>query len=645
MSNSIYSGHIDDVDRDDLEIRDHGSGDIANSVGNSSSSSIRNSSSSLEELVLDTERINTSVERSSLVHRLPQAYTASPNSPEYIDQSESDTLEIDSPPQIDSINNINNNREQHEEEEDEEIDLRADSKYHNLKDQYEILEEDIHSPKGAILLDSPYNIVRNLNNNISFKNNNNYKNNNNGFLDKWISKRNLKIAAIVLLISNLGFGTFFSYTSPEALSHTFYNTFNIDSKQFGSLFTLYAIPNVCMVFITGILVDIFGPDPVSIILSSIVTFSTFIGALSPPNFSVMLLSRFILGFAGESLVACSNALMSKWFDDRLLSTFLGIAVGWIYGANVASLIILPILNKTIGFKMSLWFICFVSAFGTALNVVYLLINKKFKDISKDAEMDIILRDLESNVMDDTDESSFIDREKDRSNRLASSSSDLILMQLPVGERIIQFIHSSFIKVKGILSQLPSRLWITVGIVFFGYTSMYGLAIIGPDLFMLKYGFNEQSASLILSSETLCSCLMSPLFGLVIRKIGKRLHLLAVSIVLLAMGIILLETTDIHPLPWIILSGTGFALMNTTIISSLPLYIPSEVLGTSFGFIGTAYNTGLVIYPPILGALKVSTGTYTASLYLLFGNCIVALMLVALLLWVDLKSPRETRLSQ
>eukprot|EP01133_Synstelium_polycarpum_P016734 gene16734-19892_t len=362
--------------------------------------------------------------------------------------------------------------------------------------------------------------------------------------------KSLKVIVLGFLIANLGFGVFFSYTSPEALSHTFYDTFNIDSKQFGSIFTLYALPNVCMVFITGMLVDVLGPGLVSIVLSTIVTTSALIGAFSPPHFGMMLFSRFLLGFAGESLIACSNTMMTKWFPDRILSSCLGFLVGWNYSANLASLVILPAINRAFGFRWSLFAILFV----------------------------------------------------------------------------------------------PSRMWIMSGIVFSGYSALYGLAIIGPDFFETKYGFNEQSASLILSAETLCSSLMSPVFGVVIRKVGQRFALLAAGIVTLALGLVLLITTDVHPLPWVILCGIGFALLNTSIISSLPVFVPPQVLGTAYGLVGTSYNCGLVVFPPILGALKESSGDYTLSLYLLLGLCGVALSLVLLLKWRDLKSPSDTQLS-
>ncbi|GAM24284.1 hypothetical protein SAMD00019534_074590 [Acytostelium subglobosum LB1] len=453
------------------------------------------------------------------------------------------------------------------------------------------------------------------------------------------TKRNLKTATIVILIANLGFGTCFSYTSPEAMSSTFYRTFNLDSRQFGSLFTLYAIPNVIMVCLTGVLVDIVGPHPMSLILSSIVTISTLIGALSPPYFGVMVLSRFILGFAGESLLACSNALMTKWFSDKQLSTFLGVSIGWIYAGNVASLILLPIVNKSIGFRWSLWVIFIVAATGLTLNIVYILIHRMFKDISKDAEVDILLKDMTNKNVEDVEEEEYFVDHNEEDRRIKTQRRAQVSLSC-----ILSTITASASRVKGIVVQLPARLWVMIGIVFFGYSSMYGLAIIGPDFFEIKFGVNEQVASLVLSSEQVCSTLLSPVFGYLIRRIGRRVLLLGVAFVLLAAGILLLVLTDIHPLPWVILAGTGFSLLNTTVISSLPVFVPPAVLGTSYGLVGTAYNTGLVIYPVLLGSLKVATGSYNVSWFVLFGNCICGLGLVLVLRWLDAKAPIETRLS-
>ncbi|EGG15215.1 hypothetical protein DFA_10045 [Cavenderia fasciculata] len=442
--------------------------------------------------------------------------------------------------------------------------------------------------------DSPPTII-NLENTTTSKYNPRFKN--------YFSRKNFKLFTLVLLISNMGFGTFFSYTSAQSLSYTFYQTFSINSSQYGNLFTLYAIPNICMVFISGILVDIYGPDKISIILSTIVFISTMIGAFSPPNYAMMLFSRFLLGFAGESLVSCSNALMTKWIPERNLPICLGFLVGWIYFANLNSLVILPAINKSFGFRISLWFIFGVQLLCLSLNIFYLLFNKIFKEISKEVEMDELLSNLERNGGGEIDKSidDYVFLQEDLDSKETSQGK----------KSIKQYLIESFEKVKFILSLIPLRMWIIFGIVFFGYTAMYALAIIGPDLFGLKYGYQEQIASLILSSETICSSFLSPIFGIAIKFSGRRIVFLSVAMVLLASGLLLLVLTPstITPLPWIIICGTGFALLNTTVYSSLPVFIPQQVLGTSFGFIGTGYNLGLVVFPPILGALKVSSGNY------------------------------------
>ncbi|KYQ96879.1 hypothetical protein DLAC_04191 [Tieghemostelium lacteum] len=453
----------------------------------------------------------------------------------------------------------------------------------------------------------------------------------------------LKSCLLIFLISNLGYSTFFSYTSPEALSHTFYERFQITANQFGSLFTIYAAPNTVMVFLSGVVIDMVGASRVSLVLTLIVTLSTLVGALSVPNFTVMLVSRFLLGFAGESLVACSNTIMSKTFPSRHLPICIGMLVGWIYSANLLSLLLLPALNKSIGFRWSLWVIFFVAALGLSLNIIYLLCKNKLVKIDKTSQV-ILLENLKNGVEKDganADEDMVIEEEfNDNSSNVSSTSSLTPTLSIRVIVRKCLSILSQF---KEIIIQIPARMWVIIGIVFFGYIGLFGLAIIGPSFLGEKYGFNEQTAALILSSETICSAVFSPICGILIGRFSKKIPILMFSVILMALGLLLLVTTNVFPLYWIIIIGIGYAILNTTVVSSLPLFIPDSILGTCYGLVGTSYNMGLVVFPTILGTLRESSGSYTLSFYVLVASCTMTAFLIALLKIFDLKSPIETRL--
>ncbi|EGC39714.1 hypothetical protein DICPUDRAFT_52467 [Dictyostelium purpureum] len=486
-------------------------------------------------------------------------------------------------------------------------------------------------------LDASNNILRKSLRNLQYENPLARKKSNR--FKEFFSMKLLKTIFLVFMISNLGYSSFFSYTSPEALSHTFYNVYSLSSRQFSSLFTLYAVPNIVMVFLSGIVVDILGPDRVSIVLSAFVVLSTLIGALSPPNYGIMLFSRFLLGFAGESLIACSNTMMSKWFSSKTLSLGMGVLVGWIYSANFISLVALPAINKAYGFNVCLWVIFFVSVFGIVLNAVYLVLKKRFSDkINQQLHLQ-----QQQKYNNQYDEDSGIILITDLNNDLESIG-NINSNYKGLHSFKLKFRESTR-KVVSIFKEIPIRMWIIVGIVFFGYTALFGLAIIGPDFLNQKYGYNEQKAALILSSEHVCSALFSPICGVFIKKVSKRIAVLLLSLILFGVGLTLLLVTNVFPLPWIIICGIGYSILNTTIISSLPLFVPDSVIGTCYGFVGTAYNCGLVVFPVLLGALKESTGNYNLSVGVLIANSFIAALLVGLLKYFDLKSKPNERLDK
>ncbi|EAL65237.1 hypothetical protein DDB_G0284377 [Dictyostelium discoideum AX4] len=562
--------------------------------------------------------------------------------------------------------NSENNNNKNNNEEYGNINNENDFNYYNINNNN---NKDNFSDNNIIILKDSNNIEMdyidlNISNKIlkkslSFLHNNNNNNNNNNNDQNTTTQIKLKLLSIfsiktfktiflVFLISNLGYSTFFSYTSPEALSHTFYETFSISSSQFSGLFILYALPNVFMVILSGMIIDMVGADIVSIVLSSCVVISTLVGALSPPNFPLMLVSRFILGFAGESLISCSNTIMSKWFHSRTLSLCMGVLVGWIYSANFISLTILPSIKKRLGFKLSLWIIFFIALLGLSLNILYLLIKNNFNDIKQyqsNEEKDKLLNNynINNNINNNNNNNNIIIIGDINNNKVNNNEDDKeVLLNINNNNnnnnnnKILKLIINFKDKVKSILIQVPIRMWLIVGIVFFGYTALFGLAIIGPDFLGQKYGFNESRAALILSSEHIVSATFSPIVGILIKRFTKRILVLLISLVIMIIGLTLLLTTNVYPLWWIVICGIGYSMLNTTIVSSIPIIAPQSIIGTCYGFIGTSYNCGLIVFPYLLGSLKESFGNYNISITILIGNCIISILLLCLLKYFDLK---------
>ena len=90
---------------------------------------------------------------------------------------------------------------------------------------------------------------------------------------------------------------------------------------FNLLYSLYALPNIIVPLIGGMLIDTRGPRFTLVLTATICVIGHFVfGIAGYKNiFSLMLIGRLIFGIGGEVLHAAQNTLISQWFKASQLS--------------------------------------------------------------------------------------------------------------------------------------------------------------------------------------------------------------------------------------------------------------------------------------------------------------------------------------
>ncbi|KYQ92230.1 hypothetical protein DLAC_07077 [Tieghemostelium lacteum] len=470
-----------------------------------------------------------------------------------------------------------------------------------------------------------------------------------------ITKPLLKKALIVFLIANLGFGLQVAYSSPVALSRTFYDVMNISEEQYGLLFTFYSLPNVFMVIIGGILIDIIGTSKVSMFFCGLAAFACIITAVSMPHYSIMLLSRFLLGSGGEILLACATTMVPIWFDAKEVPFLIGVLACWFYWGNLTALVVLPAINKSMGFRAALWFVALVFVVEFLLNLLLIKFNsdrlKLLAQIKSNQEINLKLISTPETTVTAEESEMEIDgatnllsekKEITQEDDEASSISDKSVVEETTsgsgGVSFYEFIDN-LKKIKEMTKSLNSRFWVLCVICFTGYYTMFGLAICGTDILETKFGYNEQEAGLIMASEGIVNGIVPMFAGLLLSKFrGRKIQVMMLSAILLSVGTFLLNVTNVVPLLWILTCGLGFALLNTTLMACVPLLADISIVGTAYGIMVTSYNLSIVIFPPILDSFKQHTGTYTISIWILTLCGLTCFALLCYLKYLDSKVP-------
>ena len=125
-----------------------------------------------------------------------------------------------------------------------------------------------------------------------------------------ITPSNRAITLILTHICIISTNNYFCYHAPSAIAQSYETFYHINTEQFGSLFTIYSLPNIILVFLSGQLIDTYGLRKTSIIFNIIILFGMTIAAITPyfivdnqfslTVYMLLLLSRLLLGIGKVS---------------------------------------------------------------------------------------------------------------------------------------------------------------------------------------------------------------------------------------------------------------------------------------------------------------------------------------------------------
>ncbi|EGG17765.1 hypothetical protein DFA_08764 [Cavenderia fasciculata] len=430
-------------------------------------------------------------------------------------------------------------------------------------------------------------------------------------LSKEFWKKNYKKILVLFLIINLGFPLYLSYNMPTSL----------------------------VKIIGGILVDLFGPNKCSIAFMGLMTISTILAGISTitptPSFGLIVFSRVLLGIGGESCLVCISALLSTWFKSDEMPFVMGIESTWVQFASLLAFGMLPSLYEATNFPFTVWFCSLVTILGLFLNIIFLVFQKrldfrnKYGELKDEDELEskdkngnrIRWKDIELSEVD------LISSQDNASNDTINSTTK---------QSSIRKIFSELKKALSLVRMITLRMWLLFFITFFGYSAFYGFDIIVIDMIVEKYKYGDTKAAMMMAIETFFTGSMGPVFGFFVKKFEKRLTAQAVGITVMGIGLAIMTITTTTPLPWVLITGLGYGLMNNSIMSSVPVVVDEQVVGTAYGLIGTSYNLGIILYPILLGATRQSTGNYTLAMWILVLSSVLALVFVGILKYFDKK---------
>lgn len=392
---------------------------------------------------------------------------------------------------------------------------------------------------------------------------------------------------LVLLFTSLAmFGNYYVYDSIAPLSDMLQSQLGFTSTQVGLLQAIYSAPNIVMVLIGGLLVDRFGARQATAGFTAVCLVGALLSAVSG-TFWIMALGRLIFGLGGESMIVAVTAVLGHWFRGRQL--------GFAFGLNLA-------IARAGSYAADLSPTWAGWAYDSGWRAP-LLIAVGFAVVSFAAA------------------AAYWAIEASAARRYA----------LPQSRAAETFVWSDLVR-------FDRSYWFIVGLCVTFYSVIFPFR----STFAIEYFQNAQGLSLERAGQMngyvfLAAIFATPLFGLIVDRIGRRsIAMFCGSLLLLAVFPTLLYTDwDL----WVstVMIGIAFSLVPAVLWASVPYLVESHRLGTALGLMTMLQNVGLTVVNVAAGWLNDWAGAGAANpagyrpMLLLFTALSVAGLIFSLLL--------------
>ena len=438
---------------------------------------------------------------------------------------------------------------------------------------------------------------------------------------------------------------YFCYHAPSAIADEYSTFYKLDTKQFGTLFTIYSAPNVILVFISGIFIDKYGLKVSSLLFNCLIIIGMFICAVTPfPSAKVssdfsyicLLVGRLFLGLGGESICACGATMISKWFTHSgHLNAAMAInqAGVQLFGSS-AAFILLPHLHSI---TLSQWMCVLIALLSLTASFTYIYFEMKYTEYLIDVNScDVIdpsvkLKPKKIEIPDvQPDQENINETAINPSYQWTDSIEENTLMA-PISN--INLISSNL--------NFPILFWLLMLHICFLSPLLYTFTAFGP--LYLEETFKSTSAPQSAGDATsllYMGMMAAPFTGYIIDNVGHRAFIQLLSSLFIPIQFLLLHYRLIDPFLSFVSMGLCYSITEANGMAMISIIVPQDKQGTAFGLYGCFISIALLIEPAAVGWLRQTTGSFSSSLWLFI---ILSLMGVIFALLVFVYDRMTTRL--
>jgi MFS family permease len=404
---------------------------------------------------------------------------------------------------------------------------------------------------------------------------------------------------VLFFISLPMFGNYYIYDCINPLTDIFQKQLGFSDTQIGWLNSSYSVAAVLTLLIGGIIIDRIGAKKAIMLYSVVCLLAAGIGAISS-GFVTMVIGRTVLGLGAESLIVAVTVSLAKWFKGRELSFAFGVNLLIARLASVsadnsptwASAVFYPDgPGKEASWSGPLLIGVVAGAICVLSAAVYWW--------------------LEDNAA--------------RKYTLGKGGS---IDKLEFGKGMFRYSRSY---------------WFIVGLCFTFYSAIFPFRTFANKFFQhvhfatLPEGVANQTAGFFNSLLPLSAMIATPLFGLLVDKVGKRsLFMFFGSLLVMPAYVLMLNP---HITLWVptVMMGIAFSLIPAVMWPSVAYIVEEHRLGTAYALMSLIQQIGFFALNWGIGwanthqdASAANPGGYALGMYIFSGLSLLGLVFSFLL---------------
>jgi MFS family permease len=356
---------------------------------------------------------------------------------------------------------------------------------------------------------------------------------------------------IVLVVISLAmFANYYVYDSIAPIADLLKSELGFTDANYGTLFSVYSLAAVIVLLVGGVVIDKYGTVKSTILFGGICTLAGILMVVSS-DFWVMVTARFLLGLGSEPLIVAITCALAKWFKGRELGFAFGINLTIArLGSFSADWMPTWVPSAFSGWRMPL---IIAAAIGTL----------------------VVLSAIAYGIL-----------EKRASRRYglgeAGETDKLVLSDL---------------------FRFTKSYWFVVALCVTFYSAVFPFRGFSIKFFMEAWGLARDVAGQYNSVLPLAAMFATPLFGLLVDKVGKRsLFMVFGSFVM--MPVFLMMAYHVTPLAVpVAMMGIAFSLIPAVMWPSVAYIVDEKRLGTAYAVMTLIQQLGVMGMPLLIGFLN------------------------------------------